>query len=112
LSLESIAQRLSATKTQDNFFERMPAFTSPISGKPFQKPVVVSSGITYEEEEADALLTQNKNCLVMGVPLRGSLKIPNLALIELMKALQDPKAPQRGLFHSILNACGIHLHRT
>ncbi len=89
LAIESIAQRLAASKTQDTFFERMPAFASPISGRLFQKPVVVSSGITYEESEADALFAQNNLCPVMGVPLIPSIKIPNLALKELMEVVQE-----------------------
>lgn len=86
LAIKSIATRMPSSMSLDQFFQTMPEFLSCQSHKLLQIPILVSSGMTYDQEDLAVLLVKGGICPVTRIPLENNVAILNQALDQLMKA--------------------------
>jgi hypothetical protein len=95
-AIKAISQRFGACPDgkKGNFFQQIPDFESPTLLEPFKEPVLVSSGITLDKEEAEILFAKDGICYITRQQLDPKIKIPNRTLSNLMQAVAKKAFPE------------------
>lgn len=98
-TLKSFITRFTGCKPENllKFLEEIPEFESSISLDLFNKPTVVSSGMTFDLEEVNQLYNENKKCPLTNLTLDQTVKIENKNLAALMATIKEIKEKEKAL---------------
>lgn len=73
-------------EAERNFAADSASFLCPITHQPFRQPVLTADGHTYEKDAIETWLRDNYTSPVTGLPLKTHNLVPNVRLLEIMKA--------------------------